>query len=129
MIARRKLAAAFALLLLLAGSAAEAGAVQRERRITFRRGQASATVRGVVSASGRGGDYVIRARRGQTMVLVLSARGETVFALRSPSGENLAGEGGAGRAEFQLTETGDYHISVINRDGRRRNFTLTVSIL
>lgn len=119
---KRFSALALAALLLLSAFAAPADAA--ERRLRFRRGHASTVV------TGRGdADYVFRARAGQKLVVILRGRGETVFALTSPNGTNMAGEGGTGRAEFQLEETGDYHLSVINRDGRRRPFRLSVSIL
>jgi hypothetical protein len=120
---RIKFLAASTLIVLLLASLSVSAATQSERRIRFGRGQTRAVVRGVAS-----GDYIFRARSGQTLVVNLAAGDDTVFALQSPMGTNMAGEGGTGRAEFQLTETGDYHISVINRDGKRRRFKLTLSI-
>lgn len=117
------------LMLLLSLSALPASAkAVAEKRISFRRGQTRAVVRGVLTKAGKGGDFVVRARTGQTMSLTLVARGDTIFILQSPTNENLAGEGGKGSADFDLKETGDYHLSVTNRDGRRTNFTLTVKV-
>jgi hypothetical protein len=99
-----------------------------DKRISFKRGQTSAVVKGVLTKAGKGGDFIVRARKGQTLSLKLVARGDTIFILQSPTNENLAGEGGKGSAGFDLTETGDYHLSVANRDGRRTNFTLTVKV-
>lgn len=115
------------LLLSLCALSASAKAVA-EKRITFKRGQTSAVVRGVLTKAGKGGDFVVGARTGQTLSLKLVARGDTIFILQSPTNENLAGEGGKGSADFDLTETGDYHLCVTNREGRRTTFTLTVKI-
>ena len=95
-----------------------------QRRLRFARGHASAVVRGIGDA-----DYVFRANSGQKLVVILSAPTDTVFSLQSPNGTNMAGEGGNGRAEFQLEETGDYHLSVFSRSGKRRRYRLSVSIL
>ena len=122
-------ASTLGLLLLLALGAPHAPAkALAEKRITFGRGRTSAVVRGVLTKAGKGGDFVVRARTGQTMSLKLVARGDTVFILQSPTNENLAGEGGKGSADFDLRETGDYHLSVTNREGRRTPFTLTVKV-
>ena len=127
---RKKVMAAGALcLLMLLALAPSDAAAQAETRVRFRRGQRSKTVSGVVTANGRGGDFVLGARAGQTLVIDFAAKGETVFALTAPDGENMAGEGSpAGRVRFKLMQTGDYHISVINRDNRRRKFTFTFTI-
>lgn len=111
-----------ALMLLTAFGTPSANAA--EKRLRFSRGHASTVVRGV-----GGADYVFRAKTGQKLVVILTAPGDTVFSLQSPNGTNMAGEGGNGRAEFQLEETGDYHLSVFSRSGKRRRYRLSVSIL
>jgi hypothetical protein len=100
------------------------GASAAEKRLRFARGHASAVVRGVGDA-----DYVFRANASQKLVVILTASADMVFSLQSPNGTNMAGEGGNGRAEFQLEETGDYHLSVFSRSGKRRRYRLSVSIL
>ena len=116
-------AAALAALMLLTAFGAPATNAA-EPRLRFARGHASAVVRGVGDA-----DYVFRASTGQKLVVILTAPADTVFSLQSPNGTNMAGEGGNGRAEFQSEETGDYHLSVFSRSGRRRRYRLSVSIL
>lgn len=127
---RFRAAGALGVLVLLALTAASAPAqTPAPRRVTFKRGSSRAEVQGVVTRNGRGGDYVLRAREGQTLVVTFSAAGETVFIVKAPDGEDLTGEGSPpGRVELQLTQTGDYKISVINRDGRRRGFRFTFRI-
>ncbi|MBV9928984.1 MAG: hypothetical protein JOZ96_28485 [Acidobacteria bacterium] len=119
----RPMAAALAALMLLTASGTPA-ANAAGKRLRFPAGHASAVVSGV-----GGGDYVFRAKAGQKLVVILTAPAATVFSLTSPKGTNMAGEGGNGRAEFQLEETGDYHLSVFNRDSKRPRYRLSVSIL
>jgi hypothetical protein len=111
-----------ALMLLTAFGTPAANAA--DTRLRFAHGHASKVVRGV-----GGADYVFRANNGQKLVVILTGPADTVFSLQSPNGTNMAGEGGNGRAEFQLEETGDYHLSVFSRSSRRRRYTLSVSIL
>ncbi|MFL6254056.1 MAG: hypothetical protein ACJ74T_03465 [Pyrinomonadaceae bacterium] len=116
-------AAALATLMLLTAFGTPA-ANAAETRLRFSHGHASKVVRGT-----GGADYVFRANTGQKLVVILTAPRDTIFSLQSPNGTNMAGEGGNGRAEFQLEETGDYHLSVFSRSGKRRHYTLSVSIL
>ena len=135
---RFRVAGALGVLVLLALTASSAPAqmasgasaqTEAPRRVRFGRGSSRATVQGVVTRDGRGGDYVLRARSGQTLVVTFKAAGQTVFIVKAPNGDDLTGEGSPpGRVELQLTQTGDYAISVINRDGRRRAFSFTFRV-
>ena len=124
MTSRMRLSAGALAALMLLTSFGTPAANAAEKRLRFARGHASAVVRGVGDA-----DYVFRASAGQKLVVILTAPADTVFSLQSPGGTNMAGEGGNGRAEFQLDEAGDYHLSVFSRSGKRRRYRLSVSIL
>jgi len=128
---RRVIASTLGVLLLIISSipAAAATPQRRDTRIRIPRGRTSTVVRGILTRRNASGDYVLRARSGQKLFLNLMAtREQTVLSLASPTGENMAGEGGSGQMEFDLTETGDYKISVFNRDGRRDSYRLAVRI-
>ncbi|HEX7176143.1 MAG TPA: hypothetical protein VF240_12855 [Pyrinomonadaceae bacterium] len=133
MFSRRRsvIASTLGVLLLTLSSIPAAAAVPQGRstRIRIPRGRTSTAVRGVLTRRNSGGDYVLRARSGQKLFLdLIATREQTVLSLSSPTGENMAGEGGSGQMEFDLTETGDYKISVFNREGRRDTYRLAVRI-
>jgi hypothetical protein len=89
-----------------------------QKRINFRRGSSSATVRGKIDGNGYL-EYVVNGRAGQVMSIVItSGNGAVVVNAGSASGKN-----------FSLEMTGgDHLLSVVNTGRGATNYTLTVSI-
>ena len=104
-----------ALLLMLVMSSADTLA---QKRINFRRGASSATVRGRIGPKGYT-EYVINGRAGQLMSIdIKSGNGAVVVNAGTASGKN-----------FSLDMSGgDHLLSVVNTVGSATTYTLTVSI-
>jgi hypothetical protein len=104
---------ALALILILSGSDSLA-----QKRISFRKGTSSATVRGKIGAKGYL-EYVVNGQAGQLMSIeVTSGNGAVVINAGSASGKS-----------FSLDMTGgDHTLSVVNTGRGATNYTLTVSI-
>jgi hypothetical protein len=104
-----------ALLLVLVVSSAD---VLAQKRIRFRRGASSATVRGPIGGGGYL-EYVVDGRAGQVMTIeITSGNGAVVVNAGSASGKS-----------FSIDMTGgDHLLSVVNTGRRATNYTLTVSI-
>lgn len=104
---------ALCLMLILSGSDLAA-----QKRISFRRGASSATLRGRIGANGYT-EYVINGRAGQVMTIQISS-------------ENSAVEVNAGTAsgkDFSLEMSGgDHLLSIVNTARSATNYTLKVSI-
>lgn len=104
-----------ALLLLLVMSSADALA---QKRIRFRRGASSATVRGPIGPNGYT-EYVIDGRAGQVMTIEIT----------SGNGAVIVNAGSASGKSFSIEMTGgDHLLSVVNTGRRATSYTLTVSI-
>ena len=104
---------ALALILILSGSDTLA-----QKRISFRKGTSSATVRGKIGAKGYL-EYLVNGQAGQVMSIeITSGNGAVVINAGSASGKN-----------FSLDMTGgDHMLSVVNTGKSATNYTLTVSI-
>lgn len=89
-----------------------------QKRISFRRGTSSATVRGKIGASGYL-EYVVNGQAGQVMSIdITSGNGAVVVNAGTASGKN-----------FSLDMSGgDHLLSVVNTGRSATNYTLTVSI-
>ena len=104
---------ALALILLLSGADSVA-----QRRINFRPGRSSATVRGQIGARGYR-EYVLRGRAGQLMSIEIT----------SGNGAVIVNAGEASGRSFSLNMTGgDHLLSIVNTGRRATSYTLTVSI-
>lgn len=104
-----------ALLLMLVMSSADTLA---QKRISFRRGASSATVRARIGANGYT-EYVINGRAGQLMSIdIKSGNGAVVVNAGTASGKNFSLE----------MSGGDHLLSIVNTARSATNFTLTVSI-
>jgi hypothetical protein len=112
---RRKALRVVALLLMLVVPSAD---VLAQKRIRFRRGASSATVRGPIGAGGYT-EYIVNGRAGQVMTIeITSGNGAVVVNAGSASGKS-----------FSIDMTGgDHLLSVVNTGRRATNYTLTVSI-
>ena len=104
-----------ALLLVLVVSSAD---VLAQKRIRFRRGASSATVRGPIGGGGYT-EYVIDGRAGQVMTIEIT----------SGNGAVVVNAGTASGKSFSVEMTGgDHLLSVVNTGRRATNYALRVSI-
>jgi hypothetical protein len=104
-----------ALLLMMVMSSVDSLA---QKRISFRRGTSSATVRGRIGANGYT-EYVINGRAGQVMSIdIKSGNGSVVVNAGTASGKNFSLE----------MSGGDHLLSIVNTARSATNYTLTVSI-
>ena len=89
-----------------------------QKRISFRRGTSSATVRGRIGSKGYL-EYVINGRAGQVMSIdIISGNDAVIVNAGSASGKN-----------FSLEMTGGDHVlSIVNTGRAPSSYTLTVSI-
>ena len=104
-----------ALSLMLIVSSAD---VLAQKRIRFRRGASSATVRGPIGAGGYT-EYIVNGRPGQVMTIEIT----------SGNGAVIVNAGSASGKSFSIDMSGgDHLLSVVNTGRRATNYTLTVSI-
>jgi hypothetical protein len=97
------------------------------RRVSFARGQSSATVSDSVPAN-HVNSYVLHIRKGQKIgARVTSANGKVDL-----DSDNIGGgqfeESGTTTFNVPVDQTGDYHIYVRNRGKAATRFTLTVTV-
>jgi hypothetical protein len=104
---------ALALILILSSSDSLA-----QKRISFRKGTSSATVRGKIGARGYL-EYLVNGQAGQVMSIeITSGNGAVVINAGTASGKS-----------FSLDMSGgDHMLSVVNTGKSATNYTLTVSI-
>ena len=97
------------------------------RRINFPRGRTTAVVHGTVRR-GVSHDYLLRARRGQTMYVNVAAPGGVSLTIMTPSGRYLAEY--VRNWSGYLPQTGDYRISVLppTEHSRPAKYSLEVTI-
>ncbi|HEX7997444.1 MAG TPA: hypothetical protein VF528_03420 [Pyrinomonadaceae bacterium] len=89
-----------------------------QRRINFRPGRSSATVRGRIGARGYQ-EYMLRGRSGQLMSIEIT----------SGNGAVVVNAGTASGKSFSLDMTGgDHLLSIVNTGRGATSYTLTVSI-
>lgn len=92
--------------------------VLAQKRISFRRGTSSATVRGRIGANGYT-EYLIKGRAGQVMSIKIT----------SGNGAVTVNAGTASGKDFSLDLSGgDHLLSIVNTAPTATNYTLTVSI-
>jgi len=96
------------------------------RRITFPRGQTTATVQGSLRR-GTSHDYLVRARRGQGTAVRIMCQGEMGFQIITPSGQYLSDF----TVEWtgRLPESGDYRINVLPDPTTNRSLRYTLEVI
>ena len=131
----KKFAALFVLLAMFIPVAVHAQGIERQK-LRFQSGQSQTAVLGCVSAR-QTIDYIVNARRGQTMSIRFDPSSSAAyFNLLAPGGEALfvgQSQGNPGRFTARLGQSGDYAIRVYlvrsaARRGERASFRLTVSV-
>ena len=94
------------------------GDVIAQKRIAFRRGASSATVRGPIGGGGYT-EYIVNGRAGQVMMIEIT----------SGNGAVIVNAGSASGKSFSIDMSGgDHLLSVVNTGRRATHYTLTVSI-
>ena len=92
--------------------------VLAQKRISFRRGTSSATVRGRIGSNGYI-EYLINGRAGQVMSIeITSGNGAVIVNAGTASGKNFSLE----------MSGGDHLLSIVNTARSGTNYTLRVSI-
>jgi hypothetical protein len=94
-------------------------------RISFPRGRTTAVVSGTVQR-GMSHDYLLKARRAQSMTVHLAARGGVAFDILTPSGEVLAQYSKDWSGE--LPQSGDYRINVLPDTSTSRSISYTLEV-
>jgi hypothetical protein len=119
---------AFSFFAAFASSAAFAQA-GKQRRVRFPKGRTTAVLKGAVG-SGAPDTYLLRAGRGQTMIVHVSSTGKNAgFDIFAPNGGGkLEGASGASDWTGALPANGDYAIDVYPTNGTATSYTLEVTI-
>jgi hypothetical protein len=131
----KKLSALFGIsfLTLLFLFAADNASAQTKQRVKFSRGESGASVSGSVKGY-KYIDYVIGARKGQTLSVNLTGSSSAEFAIMMPDGGNLGMDATQVREwTGELPASGDYAIRVLMpraqaRRGETIKFKLSISI-
>jgi hypothetical protein len=123
-------------IVVLAISLLSVSAIWKPKRVTFPPGRTTVILKGTTTGgpSESGGmdpvAYVLRARKGQTMILHLtSAKKNAVFGLYAPGMELVEGAQSVADWTGELPKTGDYEIIVFPEDEQTNTtFTLELTI-
>lgn len=102
---------------------------QGARRIQFSRGRTGAVVKGLIK-NGRGVEYLLGARAGQTLIVHITSNArnrDVVFSITGPRGEDLS-DGPTTDYSGRLPSSGDWVISVGAFETKTAAFTLEVTI-
>ena len=98
------------------------------KRVSFKSGQVGTTVSGKIPNTLESHEYIVRARRGQTiMVRINTARPRLGFYIMSPTNAMQEEEPFLKHYTGTLEETGDYHIFVYTEKGAGK-YTMQIQI-
>ncbi|MEZ5424712.1 MAG: hypothetical protein R2747_00480 [Pyrinomonadaceae bacterium] len=130
----KKIAAHLMIAVSLMSVPAAAGAQQDENRpqdreirqtVRFAKGKSSIIIKKQIRR-GTSHTYILKARRGQRMQVVLTTRGQTSFTVYSPTEGAIEDADGVKDWVGDLTETGNYEISI--GTDNTANYTLEIAI-
>ena len=120
---------AMTLFLFGALSAAAQHGYRVEKRITFKRGEVAATVKGTIPNTLEGHEYIFRGRKGQTLLVSLSsAKKDIGFFIMTPEGEMIDRETALRKWYGELPSSGDYRLVINTRSKGTAAYTLKIQI-
>ena len=118
--------------LVILGGAGVASAQHGRRvtkRVTFKNGEISATLKGRIPDEMEAHEYVFRGRGGQTVKIDLSSMTEDITFYITDDEGNYMDEGSELRNwSGELPADGDYHVWVSSSSNRARSYTLDIQI-
>ena len=128
---RSGFAALLAALVILAGASAVSAqhGYRITKRIEFRKGEVSTTVKGRFPNELEVHEYIFRGRAGQTVKLDLSSMTEDItFYITDDEGNDMD-EGSELRSwDGELPADGDYHVYVSSSSNRARSYSMFIQI-
>jgi hypothetical protein len=99
------------------------------KRISFRQGEVSSSVKGTILSRLEGHEYFFRVRRGQTVsIKLVSARKDMTFYLMDAEGNSMDEEVELREWTGELPESGDYHLVIGTKSKGPARYTLKVQI-
>ena len=117
--------------LLLSTALASAEVSIRKEKVQFKAGETGATVKGKIKGD-EIVDYILNAKAGQSMVVILEASNTSAYFNLTPPGSDTAlfvGSTSGNRYEGTLPANGDYTVRVyLMRNAARRGETATYTI-
>jgi hypothetical protein len=119
-----------ALILLVGSLAANAQHGYRvTKRVSFRKGEVSTTVKGTIPNTLEVHEYIFKARAGQTVKIDLSSSTEDLTFYITDDEGNSMDEGSELRSwDGELPADGDYHLYVSNASSRARSYSLFIQV-
>ncbi|MCI0526178.1 MAG: hypothetical protein L0Y56_01810, partial [Nitrospira sp.] len=98
------------------------------RRVKFGPDRTTAVLKGTIKQGGEV-EYVLRASKGQTLLAHLTSNtNDAVFSIKGPGGASLMGDDVDTDWSGELTEMGDYRITVGTIESKVSEYTLEVTI-
>ena len=99
------------------------------KRVEFRKGEVSTTLKGKIPNTLEVHEYIFRGRAGQTVKIDLSSMTEDITFYITDDEGNYMDEGSELRSwDGELSDDGDYHVYVSNSSDRARSYSLFIQI-
>lgn len=99
------------------------------KQVRFETGKTAAQIKGVIPGILEGHEYLLRAKKGQTVTIGLfSTREDIEFSVAGPDGQTLENAFGLRSWHSELHTTGVYHVVINTASDGKARYTLDVSI-